>query len=247
MSAERLDLALVARGLAPSRSRAQMLIAEGVVYCNDELVKKPSRPVLEGDGLEVRGQPIPWVSRGGLKLAHGLEHFGYPVADMICLDVGASTGGFTDVLRKAGAAKIYAVDVGKDQIAPELKADGRVISIEGVNARFLTHTHVSDRLDAIVCDASFISLQSVLSAPLELANPNAWMIALIKPQFQAGPQDVGKGGVVKDPAVHKRVCAEVQTWLQGKGWTIDGITESPITGPEGNVEFLIGGRLASAE
>jgi len=157
MSAERLDLALVARGLAPSRSRAQMLIAEGVVYCNDELVKKPSRPVLEDDGLEVRGQPIPWVSRGGLKLAHGLEHFGYPVADMICLDVGASTGGFTDVLRKAGAAKIYAVDVGKNQIAPELKADGRVISIEGVNARFLPiHMYPIDWMPLSVMPALFL-------------------------------------------------------------------------------------------
>ncbi len=247
MSSERLDLTLVERDLAPSRARAQMLIAEHVVYCNGKLAKKPSAKVAPDDILEVRGQPIPWVSRGGLKLARGLENFQYPVEGLVCLDVGASTGGFTDVLRHNGAAKIYAVDVGHDQLAEEIRNDSRVISLENTNARMLTRTHVPDDLDAVVCDASFISLQSVLQGALELVKPGAWLIALIKPQFQAGPQSVGKGGVVKDPEVRQRVCDEVKGWLLDKGWLVDGIIESPITGPEGNVEFLIGARLPEAD
>jgi len=239
---ERLDLSLVSRGLAPSRSRAQMLISEGVVFCNGLLVKKPSRPISEEDDVEVRGQPIPWVSRGGLKLAHGLQYFGYDPTGLVCLDVGASTGGFTDVLRQAGAAKIFAVDVGHGQLAAELLTDDRVVSMEGTNARYLTVEQIPDAIDAVVCDASFISLQSVLANPMALAKSGAWMVTLIKPQFQAGPQAVGKGGVVKDPKVRARVCAEVEAWIVGQGWEVAGITESPITGPDGNVEFLIGAR-----
>ncbi|WP_337996169.1 TlyA family RNA methyltransferase [Oleispirillum naphthae] len=242
--AERADQALVARGLAPSRARARMLIEAGAVLVNGAVLDKPSRGIAAGDGVEVRGEALPWVSRGGLKLAHGLAHFGYGAAGRVCLDVGASTGGFTDVLRRAGAARIYAVDVGHGQLAEALRADPRVVSLEGVNARRLSTAEIPEPVGAVVCDASFISLQTVLAAPLALAAPGAWAVALIKPQFQVGPAAVGKGGVVKDAAARARACAEAAAWFATQGWSVDGITESPITGPDGNVEFLIGARLA---
>ncbi len=241
---ERADQALVARGLAVSRARARMLIEAGAVFVNGAVLDKASRGVAAGDLLEVRGEPLPWVSRGGLKLAHGLSHFGYDAAGRVCLDVGASTGGFTDVLLHAGAARVYAVDVGHGQLADSLRADSRVVSLEGVNARYLSAAEVPEAVGAVVCDASFISLQTVLAAPLSLAAPGSWAIALIKPQFLAGPKDVGKGGVVKDEKVRARVCAEVADWFAALGWRVDGIVESPIPGPDGNVEFLIGARLA---
>lgn len=240
---ERADQALVTRGLAPSRARARMLIEAGAVFVNGAAVDKPSRGIGEGDTVEVRGEPLPWVSRGGLKLAHGLAHFGYDVTGRVCLDVGASTGGFTDVLRQAGAKRIYAVDVGHDQLAAVLRDDPRVVSLEGVNARALSSAEIPEAVDAVVCDASFIALETVLAAPLALAAAGAWTIALIKPQFQVGPKAVGKGGVVRDAAQRVRACDLVSAWFSGLGWTVDGITESPITGPDGNVEFLIGARL----
>ncbi len=239
---ERADQALVTRGLAPSRARGRMLIEAGAVFVNGAAVDKPSRGVGAADVLEVRGEPIPWVSRGGLKLAHGLAHFGYDAAGRVCLDVGASTGGFTDVLRQAGAARIYAVDVGHDQLAAELRADPRVVSLEGVNARTLSAAEVPEPVGAVVCDASFIALQTVLAAPLALAAPGAWAVALVKPQFQVGPKLVGKGGVVRDPALRRRACDEAAAWFAAQGWAVDGVTESPITGPDGNVEFLLGAR-----
>jgi 23S rRNA (cytidine1920-2'-O)/16S rRNA (cytidine1409-2'-O)-methyltransferase len=239
---ERADQALVTRGLAPSRARARMLIEAGVVFVNGAAVDKPSRGIGAADAVEVRGEPLPWVSRGGLKLAHGLAHFGYDATGRVCLDVGASTGGFTDVLRQAGAKRIYAVDVGHDQLAAVLRKDPRVVSLEGVNARALSSAEIPEAVDAVVCDASFIALETVLAAPLALAAAGAWTIALIKPQFQVGPKAVGKGGVVRDPALRAQACDAVSAWFTGQGWTIDGITESPITGPDGNVEFLIGAR-----
>lgn len=241
---ERADQALVTRGLAPSRARARMLIEAGAVFVNGAAVDKPSRGIGAADAVEVRGEPLPWVSRGGLKLAHGLAHFGYDATGRVCLDVGASTGGFTDVLRQAGAKRIYAVDVGHDQLAAVLREDPRVVSLEGVNARALSSAEIPEAVDAVVCDASFIALETVLAAPLALAAAGAWAIALIKPQFQVGPKAVGKGGVVRDPALRAQACDAVSAWFTGQGWTIDGITESPITGPDGNVEFLIGARRA---
>lgn len=237
---ERLDQVMVARGLAPSRARARALIEAGAVFCDGEPADKPARSVGPSVRIEVKGDPLPWVSRGGLKLAHGLAHFDYPAEGRICLDVGASTGGFTQVLLAAGAARVYAVDVGHDQLAAPLRADPRVISLEGVNARGLSREQVPEAPEAVVCDASFIPLQTVLEASLSLAAAEAWAIALIKPQFQVGPKRVGKGGVVRDSAARAEACDGVAAWFASRGWAVDGIVESPILGPEGNVEYLIG-------
>jgi 23S rRNA (cytidine1920-2'-O)/16S rRNA (cytidine1409-2'-O)-methyltransferase len=190
--------------------------------------------------LEVRGKDHPWVSRGGIKLDHGLTHFGFDVSGAVALDVGSSTGGFTDVLLSRGAGKVYAVDVGTNQLAWKLRQDSRVVVLEQTNARHLTSEQVPEPVDIVVCDASFIGLAKVLESPLKLAKPGAKLVALIKPQFEAGREEVGKGGVVRDPAVHERVCAEVKDWVEAQGWTVLGIERSPITGPEGNVEFLLG-------
>jgi 23S rRNA (cytidine1920-2'-O)/16S rRNA (cytidine1409-2'-O)-methyltransferase len=190
--------------------------------------------------LEVRGKDHPWVSRGGIKLDHGLTHFDFDVTGAVALDVGSSTGGFTDVLLSRGAAKVYAVDVGTNQLAWKLRQDPRVVVHEQTNARHLDSSIVPEPVDIVVCDASFISLAKVLEAPLKLAKAKANLVALIKPQFEAGRDEVGKGGVVRDPAVHDRVCSEAAGWVRLQGWTVLGITPSPITGPEGNVEFLLG-------
>ena len=189
----------------------------------------------------MRGRDHPWVSRGGVKLAHGLDLAGWDVAGAVALDVGASTGGFTDVLLKRGAARVYAVDVGTNQLAWGLRQDPRVTVLEQTSARVLTAEQIDAPCNWVVCDASFIALRKVLEVPLHLAAPQCRLVALIKPQFEAGPEKVGKGGVVRDPAIHARVCAEVRDWLAAQpGWQVAGITTSPITGPEGNVEFLIG-------
>jgi 23S rRNA (cytidine1920-2'-O)/16S rRNA (cytidine1409-2'-O)-methyltransferase len=190
--------------------------------------------------LEIRGKDHPWVSRGGIKLAHGLDHFGFDVAGAIALDVGSSTGGFTDVLLARGAAKVYAVDVGTNQLAWKLRQDTRVVVHEQTNARNLDSCIIPDAVDVVVCDASFIGLAKVLEAPLRLAKTGAKLVALVKPQFEAGREEVGKGGVVREPAVHERVCAEAKAWVESQRWTVLGVTPSPITGPEGNVEFLLG-------
>lgn len=240
----RVDQLLVDRGLAESRSKAQALVMAGLVFREEQRIDKPGATVREDAPLEVRGQDHPWVSRGGLKLAHGLDHFGFDPAGRTGLDIGASTGGFTDVLLQNGAAKVYAVDVGHGQLAWKLRTDDRVVVLEKTNARYLDAEAVPDSVDAIVCDASFIGLQTVLPAGMALAADGAWLIALIKPQFQAGREQVGKGGVVRDPAVHQAVCADVEAWMTAQpGWSVSGIAESPITGPEGNKEFLIGARF----
>ena len=239
---QRLDQLLVDRGLVESRTRAQALIMAGVVFSNEKKLEKAGQQVRDDIALDVRGQDHPWVSRGGLKLAHGLEHFGIDPAGMIAIDVGASTGGFTDVLLQSGATKVYAVDVGHGQLAWRLRSDDRVIVLEKTNARYLTNEQIPEPADIVVCDASFISLKTVLPAALALAKPGAYLVALIKPQFEAGRALVGSGGVVRDPDVHAAVCEDIRTWLDGRdGWTVLGITESPIKGPEGNIEFLIGG------
>jgi 23S rRNA (cytidine1920-2'-O)/16S rRNA (cytidine1409-2'-O)-methyltransferase len=244
----RADQLLVDRGLAESRSKAAALILAGVVFSGEKRIGKPGDNLAVDRPLELRGQDHPWVSRGGLKLAHGLAHFGFPVEGRVAIDVGASTGGFTDVLLAHGAARVYAVDVGHGQLAWKLRQDPRVVVLERTNARHLTAAQVPEPVGAIVCDASFIGLEVVLPAALSLAAPGAWVIALIKPQFEVGPARVGKGGVVRDPALHDEVCARIRDWLgRRSGWTVVGITESPITGPEGNREFLIGARYAAGD
>jgi 23S rRNA (cytidine1920-2'-O)/16S rRNA (cytidine1409-2'-O)-methyltransferase len=236
----RADLALVAQGLAESRTRAQALILAGNVYVGDRRVAKAGDLLAEDALLTVKGRDHPWVSRGGVKLAHGLEHFGFDVTGKVALDVGSSTGGFTDVLLTKGAARVYAIDVGTNQLAWKLRSDERVIVHEQTNARALTRDIVPEPIDVVVCDASFIALAKVLDAALDLAAPGAALVALVKPQFEAGRGEVGKGGVVRDPAIHGRVCDEAMAWVGSKGWRVLGIETSPITGPEGNVEFLLG-------
>lgn len=240
----RADLVLVERGLAESRARAQALILAGLVYEGTKRVGKPGDGIAQPEALSVRGRDHPWVSRGGLKLVKGLDHFGIDPTGLVGLDVGASTGGFTDVLLNRGAAKVYAVDVGHGQLAWSLRQDPRVVVLERTNARHLDRALIPDPVGIVVCDASFIGLETVLPAALALAAPGAWAVALIKPQFEVGPDRVGKGGVVRDPALHREVCDRISAWLAARpGWQVLGVTESPITGPEGNVEFLIGGRF----
>ena len=212
----------------------------GAVFSGERKVSKAGDMLAEDAPLEVRGKDHPWVSRGGIKLDHGLTHFGFDVTGAVALDVGSSTGGFTDVLLSRGAAKVYAVDVGTNQLAWKLRQDPRVVVLEQTNARYLTSEQVPEAVDIVVCDASFISLAKVLEAPLKLAKPGAKLVALVKPQFEAGREEVGKGGVVRDPSVHDRVCREAAEWVASQGWRVLGLTESPITGPEGNVEFLLG-------
>lgn len=226
-------------GLAESKTRAQALILGGHVFLGDRKVDKAGQAVAADAVLTVKGRDHPWVSRGGVKLAHGLDHFGWDVAGVTAIDVGSSTGGFTDVLLTRGAAHVFAVDSGTNQLAWKLREDARVTVLEQTNARALTAYEVPVAIDLIVCDASFIGLAKVIATPLTFARPGARLLALIKPQFEAGRSEVGKGGVVRDPAVHARVCTEVAAWLTGQGWTVHGTTTSPITGPEGNVEFLI--------
>lgn len=243
MAKQRADVMLVERGLVESRAKAQALIMAGLVYAGTARVAKAGDTLPEDAQLSVKGQEHPWVSRGGMKLAHGLAHFGFEAAGRIGLDVGASTGGFTDVLLSNGAAKVYAVDVGHGQLAWKLRSDARVVVMEKTNARHLSAAQIPEPIGAIVCDASFIGLQTVLPAGLGLCAPGAFAVALIKPQFEAGPEQVGKGGVVRDPAVHEQVCARIEAWFSAlPGWEVLGITPSPIKGPEGNVEFLIGAR-----
>jgi 23S rRNA (cytidine1920-2'-O)/16S rRNA (cytidine1409-2'-O)-methyltransferase len=236
----RADQLLVERGLAESRQRARALIMAGLVFTGEERVGKPGQLLALDRPLTLRGQDHPWVSRGGLKLAHGLESFGIDPAGLVCLDIGASTGGFTDVLLSGGAARVFAVDVGQGQLAWKLRQDPRVVVLEKTNARYLTAAEVPQAPDLVVCDAAFISLTLVLPAGLALAKPGARLVALIKPQFEVGKGQVGKGGVVRDPAQHEAVCEKVRGWLDAQGWRVLGLTESPVTGPEGNREFLIG-------
>ena len=236
----RADQLLVSRGLAESRTRAQALIMAGAVFSGERKLAKAGEMLAEDAPLEVRGKDHPWVSRGGIKLDLGLTHFGFDVTGAVALDVGSSTGGFTDVLLSRGAGRVYAVDVGTNQLAWKLRQDPRVMVHEQTNARSLDSSIVPDEVDIVVCDASFIGLAKVLEAPLKLARRGAKLVALIKPQFEAGREEVGKGGVVRDPDVHERVCAEAKVWIESQGWSALGITPSPITGPEGNVEFLLG-------
>lgn len=237
---KRLDVLLVERGLAESRTRAQAMVMAGLVYSETRRLEKPGQQVTEDISIELKGQDHPWVSRGGLKLIEALDHFEIDPTGAVCLDIGASTGGFTDVLITRGAARVYAVDVGHGQLAWKLRSDDRVVVLERTNARYLTEELVPEPIDIVVTDASFISLKTVLPAGLDLARSSARLMALIKPQFEVGRGQVGKGGVVRDPDLHDEVCRDIEEWLVGRGdWRVDGIVPSPILGPEGNREFLI--------
>ena len=244
MAKLRADQMLVDRGLAESRARAQALILAGLVFSGERKIEKAGQAIAADAPLEVRGRDHPWVSRGGIKLAHGLDHFGWDVTGAVALDIGSSTGGFTDVLLQRGAAKVFAIDVGTNQLAWKLRQDPRVVVHERTNAHYLTNAIVTEPVDIVVCDASFIGLAKVLDTALDFAKPGGLLVALIKPQFEAARGEIGKGGVVRDPAVHQRVCGEVADWLASRGWTVAGVTQSPITGPEGNVEYLIGATRA---
>ena len=214
----------------------------GLVFVGEAKVAKAGQMLPDNAAIDVRGRDHPWVSRGGVKLAHGLDHWGWYVAGAIAIDVGSSTGGFTDVLLTRGVARVYAVDSGTNQLAWKLRQDTRVVVLEQTSARILTPAHIPEAVDLVVCDASFIGLAKVLDCPLSFAKPGARLLALVKPQFEAGRDEVGKGGVVREPTVHARVCDEVAGWLTGQGWNVLGVTPSPITGPEGNIEFLLAAR-----
>jgi 23S rRNA (cytidine1920-2'-O)/16S rRNA (cytidine1409-2'-O)-methyltransferase len=243
MAKQRADKLLVERGLVETRAKAQALIMAGKVFSADRRIAKAGDLVTEDAPLEVKGQDHPWVSRGGLKLAHALTHFALDPKGAVAIDVGASTGGFTDVLLTNGAEKVYAVDVGHGQLAWKLRNDPRVVVLERTNARHLTSNEIPEPVDWVVCDASFIGLETVLPATLSLTKPNATAIALIKPQFEVGPGRVGKGGVVRDPTLHQEVCDRIHAWFERQpGWSVLGIVESPVLGPEGNKEFLIAAR-----
>jgi 23S rRNA (cytidine1920-2'-O)/16S rRNA (cytidine1409-2'-O)-methyltransferase len=235
----RVDQLLVDRGLVESRSRAQALVLAGLVYSGEIKLSKSGQTLPADAPLEVRGRDHPWVSRGGIKLAHALQHFALDPAGAVAMDIGSSTGGFTDVLLSHGASHVFAVDSGTNQLAWKLRQDPRVTVLEQTSARVLTAQQITAPCNWVVCDASFIGLSKVLEVPLRLAAPTCQLVALIKPQFEVGRAEVGKGGVVRDPALHARVCTEVRDWLEQSGWRVAGIDRSPITGPEGNVEFLI--------
>ncbi|MFZ4540924.1 MAG: TlyA family RNA methyltransferase [Rickettsiales bacterium] len=240
MAKTRLDLLLVAQGLAESRTKAQALIMAGLVYHGEHKLDKAGAEFADDTELTVRGKEHPWVSRGGMKLAKAIEEFSINVKGLVAMDVGSSTGGFTDVLLTYGVRKVYAVDVGHGQLDVKLRNDPRVVVMEETNARHLTKEMIGDAPDLIVCDTSFISLTKVLPAALALAKPTAQLVALIKPQFEVGKAEVSRGkGVIRDAALHNQVCEDITAWVRGLGWNVVGITKSPITGPKGNVEFLL--------
>ncbi len=240
MAKIRADQLVLARGLAESRARAQALILAGKILSGTRRIDKPGTPIAEDAPLALRGEDHPWVSRGGVKLAYALDHFGLSPAGRVGLDIGASTGGFADVLLARGAARVHAVDVGHGQLAWKLRQDARVVVHERTNARHLDTALIPEAVGVVVADASFIGLEIVLPAGLALAAPGAFAVALVKPQFEAGRAGVGKGGIVRDQAVHDAVCARIAAWWAAlPGWRVLGLTPSPITGAEGNREFLI--------
>lgn len=240
---QRADELLVKLGLAESRTRAKALILAGYVMANGKIVTRASQTFAADDVLELLGTDHEWVSRGGLKLEHALDHFGFDPAGRVCLDVGASTGGFTDVLLARGAARVYAVDVGTKQLHTRLTRDERVVALEQTDVRDLTPERVPEPIEAIVCDVSFISAEKALPAALALAASGAWLALLIKPQFEAGREHVGKGGIVRDPEVLDAVCERLTDWMSAQpGWRVLGVTICPLLGGDGNREFLLGAR-----
>lgn len=242
MAKIRLDQLMTDRGLTESRSRAQAVIMAGKVFSGERRLDKPGLGVDPDIALELRGQDHPWVSRGGLKLMRAIESFALHCEGKVAVDIGASTGGFTDVLLAHEAAKVYAVDVGQGQLAWRLRQNPKVTVLERTNARYLSRAEIPEPLDLVVCDASFIGLETVLPAAMALTAGQATLVALIKPQFEVGKGRVGKGGVVRDPALHQEVCSRITLWLAAQpGWHVQGLVESPIKGPDGNIEFLVVG------
>ncbi|MXO71371.1 TlyA family RNA methyltransferase [Alteraurantiacibacter buctensis] len=238
-SKQRIDQLLVERGEAESRARAQALLMAGLVFVGGTRVDKPGQKVPSDAPIEVKGRDHPWVGRGGVKLDGAIRLFGLDPTGAVAMDIGSSTGGFTQVLLHHGAEHVYAVDVGTNQLDWRLRNDPRIAVLEQTNARELTPALIDRPCNWVVCDASFISLAKVLEVPLKLAAPTCRLVALIKPQFEARREEVGKGGIIRDPAVHSRVCDEVTAWLEASGWTVENLAPSPITGTEGNVEFLV--------
>ena len=239
----RLDRALVEHGLSPTRSQARDLVKRGCVRVAGQTVTKAGQLVAGGVAIEVEPNAQPFVSRGGLKLAAALDAFGFSPAGRVCLDIGASTGGFTHVLLDRGARQVHAVDVGHGQISPVLATDARVVVREGFDARHLSPADLPEPVGAIVADVSFIALSRVLRPALALTGEAAWLVALIKPQFEVGQDDIGSGGIVRNAAARERAVAAVRDWLaQQPGWTVTGMIPSPIVGGGGNLEFLIGAR-----
>lgn len=247
MAKARIDQRIVDLGLAESRARAQALVMAGLVFVGEKKIEKPGQQVADDATIDVRGRDHPWVSRGGVKLDHALAELGWDVSGAVAIDVGSSTGGFTDVLMSRGATRVYAVDSGTNQLAWKLRSDGRVIVHEQTSARILTAEHIPEAIDLIVCDASFIPLAKVLPVPLSFAKRGARLVALVKPQFEAERGEVGKKGVVRDAAVHARVCDAAAAWITSLGWRVEALLTSPITGPEGNVEFLLAASLPDGE
>lgn len=239
MSHRRLDEEIAARGLLPSRARARDAVLRGTVSVNGVQARKPSQSVSAADSIAVTDEAQHYVSRAALKLLHALDRFGIPVQDRICLDIGASTGGFTQVLLERGAKHVTAIDVGYGQLVPLLAKDNRVTLVEGLNVRDITHDQYPQHCDLITCDVSFISLKLALPSVLALALPGTDLIALIKPQFEVGKENVGKGGVVTNPDLHQVICENIQQLLEISGWEVAGVQPSPIEGGDGNREFLI--------
>ena len=238
---KRIDLLLVEKYHVESRTKAQAMIMAGQVFVVGKKVKKSGEIIESDSSISIVNLHPQWVSRGALKLIHAIEYFNLQVKNLICLDIGASTGGFTEVLLKNKAKKIYAVDVGTNQIHESLKKQEKIISLEKTNARYLNKKMIPDIIDLIVCDSSFISLKKVLKPSLAFLNKkNGTIIALIKPQFEANKCEIRKGGVVIDPSVHQRICKEIESWFVDEcKMKVQGITESPIKGTKGNIEFLI--------
>ena len=240
---QRLDMALVERGLAPTRSQARDLVRRGCVRVAGEVALKASAPIAESVAIDVEAGAQPYVSRGGLKLAAALQAFGFDADGAIALDVGAATGGFTHVLIEAGARRVYAVDVGSGQLHPELAADPRVLSFESCDVRGIDAAMIPEPIAAIVADVSFISLTQALPAAMALAAPGAWLVALSKPQFEAGREHIGKGGIVRDAEARERAVAKVRDWLGAQpSWRVLDVIASPVVGGAGNQEYLIGAR-----
>ena len=236
---ERLDAAIVARGLVSGRDKAKGIIMAGQVYVDGQKADKPGQQVDENSRIEVRGETLAYVSRGGLKLEKSIETFGLALEGLVCGDIGASTGGFTDCMLQKGAARVYAVDVGYGQLAWKLRQDERVVVLEETNARYLTAEQIPEPLDAATIDAAFISLGKLLPALYPLLKPEGFVMALIKPQFEAGREKVGKKGVVRDAAVHREVISGVLDFAAETGFCIKNLEYSPIKGPEGNIEYLV--------
>ena len=236
---ERLDVLLVKRGLAESREKAKAIIMSGIVYVEDQKEDKAGTTFDENAKIEVRGSTLKYVSRGGLKLEKAMTHFGVTLDQKVCMDVGASTGGFTDCMLQNGAVKVFSVDVGHGQLAWKLRNDPRVVCMEKTNIRYVTPEDIGEPVDFSSIDVSFISLTKVLGPVKEILSPGGEVVALIKPQFEAGREKVGKNGVVRDPATHCEVLHNAMGYAAANGFAVRGLDFSPVKGPEGNIEYLM--------